>query len=339
MEQAIAVENLTKVYTGSIKAVDNISFQVSEKEIFGFLGPNGAGKTSTICMLITLSKITSGEAYIAGYDVNKYPAKVRQIIGYVSQDTAVDDTLTGWENIQLQARFYHLSKENFEPRIREVMELVKLTDRGKDLVESYSGGMRKRLDIASGLIHRPQILFLDEPTLGLDAQTRREIWAYIKHLRDDVGMTIFLTTHYMEEADYLCDRVAIIDQGKIKAIDSPLSLKKEMGGDVVRLKFSQENPQNNDVLEKIKKLSPVKNIIQQNDYWNVITEDGDRLIPKVFSLAQESGTSIESIEMKRPALEDVYLYLTGRGLRDNEVSNEDWRVRTRKLQKARGAGR
>lgn len=340
MKCAIAVENLVKIYPGGIKAVDNVSFEVNEGEIFGFLGPNGAGKTSTIWMLITLSKITSGKAYIADLDVAKYPEKVRQVIGYVAQDTAVDDALTGWENIRLQARFYHLSKEIYESRIREVMELVQLTERGKDLVETYSGGMRKRLDIASGLIHRPKILFLDEPTLGLDAQTRREIWSYIKHLRDEYGITIFLTTHYMEEADQLCDRVAIIDRGIIKAIDSPQSLEKKIGGDVIRLKFSEENLVHNAAaLERIKNLYPVKSVVLQEDYWAIITENGDRLIPKIFSLVQESGASIEAIEMKRPTLEDVYLHLTGRGLRDAEARGEDWKVKTRQLRRARWSGR
>jgi len=340
MKCAIAVENLVKIYPGGIKAVDNVSFEVNEGEIFGFLGPNGAGKTSTIWMLITLSKITSGKAYIADLDVAKYPEKVRQVIGYVAQDTAVDDALTGWENIRLQARFYHLSKEIYESRIREVMELVQLTERGKDLVETYSGGMRKRLDIASGLIHRPKILFLDEPTLGLDAQTRREIWSYIKHLRDEYGITIFLTTHYMEEADQLCDRVAIIDRGIIKAIDSPQSLEKKIGGDVIRLKFSEENLVHNAAaLERIKNLYPVKSVVLQEDYWAIITENGDRLIPKIFSLVQESGASIEAIEMKRPTLEDVYLHLTGRGLRDAEARGEDWKVKTHQLRRARWSGR
>jgi len=340
MKCAIAVENLVKIYPGGIKAVDNVSFEVNEGEIFGFLGPNGAGKTSTIWMLITLSKITSGKAYIADLDVAKYPEKVRQVIGYVAQDTAVDDALTGWENIRLQARFYHLSKEIYESRIREVMELVQLTERGKDLVETYSGGMRKRLDIASGLIHRPKILFLDEPTLGLDAQTRREIWSYIKHLRDEYGITIFLTTHYMEEADQLCDRVAIIDRGIIKAIDSPQSLEKKIGGDVIRLKFSEENLVHSAAaLERIKNLYPVKSVVLQEDYWAIITEDGDRLIPKIFSLVQESGASIEAIEMKRPTLEDVYLHLTGRELRDAEARGEDWKVKTRQLRRARWSGR
>ncbi len=235
----IEVEKLRKVFPNGVIAVDGVSFTVAEGEIFGLLGPNGAGKSTTIAILTTLIAPTGGKALVAGVDVCKHPTKARFAFGYVSQDLAVDDNLTGYDNLRLQAGFYHLSRREAEPRIAEVLKMVELTDRAGDLVETYSGGMRKRLDIACGLIHRPRLLFLDEPTLGLDIQTRREIWRYISELRAEINMTIFLTTHYMEEADALCDRIAIIDYGQIKALDAPAALKSALGGDLVNFRFDQ----------------------------------------------------------------------------------------------------
>jgi len=234
--KVIEVKDLAKTYYspfGNIEAVKGISFEVEEGEIFGFLGPNGAGKSTTIMMLTTLLKPTRGTAKILGYDIVHQPNQVRQLIGYVSQDLTVDDTLTGWENMYLQGRFYHLPKEVIKERAEELLKLLKIYDRAKDKAETYSGGMRKKLDIAMGLIHRPKILFLDEPTLGLDVQTRQDIWEYVQKIRKENKMTIFLTTHYMEEADSLCDRIAIIDKGEIKALDTPKNLKNSIGGDLI----------------------------------------------------------------------------------------------------------
>ncbi len=232
MNNIIEARGLTKVYPGGIRAVDNVSFSVYEGEIFGFLGPNGAGKSTTIALLTTLISPTSGTATVGGLDITKNPYQVRLALGYVSQDLAVEDALTGYENLRLQAGFYHIPKKEADKRIDEVLEMVDLKNRAKDKAETYSGGMRKRLDIACGLIHRPRLLFLDEPTLGLDIQTRREIWKYVKHLREEIRMTIFLTTHYMDEADSLCDRIAIIDRGVIKTLDTPASLKSAIRGEV-----------------------------------------------------------------------------------------------------------
>ena len=241
MPNAIEAKELTKIYPGGLRAVDNVSFTIEDGEIFGFLGPNGAGKTTTIMMLITLTNPTSGTATIKGHDIRTERNAVRNYIGYVSQDVAVDDQLTGRENITLQGKFYHLPKDTLKERADEVLEMLDLTDRAKDKVETYSGGMRKRLDIAEGLIHRPEVLFLDEPTLGLDIQTREKIHEYIRRLQKEKNMTIFITTHYMEEADQLCDRVGIIDHGQIKANGEPEKLKGGVGGDVVTLKIAPES--------------------------------------------------------------------------------------------------
>jgi len=225
MRTIIEAHGLTKVYPGGIVAVNNVSFSVNEGEIFGFLGPNGAGKSTTIAMLTTLISPTKGTATINGIDITRHAYQARLELGFVSQDLAVEDALSGYDNLRLQAGFYHIPRTEAQVRIAEVLKMVDLTARAKDKAETYSGGMRKRLDIACGLIHRPRILFLDEPTLGLDIQTRREIWKYINTLREEIKMTIFLTTHYMDEADSLCDRVAIIDRGIIKTLDTPAALK------------------------------------------------------------------------------------------------------------------
>ena len=225
--QAIKVKSLSKHF-GDAKAVDDISFVVDSGEIFGFLGPNGAGKSTTIMILTTLLKPTSGSVLVSGHDVSVHPDLVRQSIGYVQQETTVDEYLTGRENLILQARLNHIQKDQMNARIDDILELIELDDKQDDPVVTYSGGMRKRLDIAGGLLHRPDVLFLDEPTVGLDIQTRRKIWEYIKKIHNEFDMSIFLTTHYMEEADNLCDRVGIIDHGQIQAIDSPQNMKNTM---------------------------------------------------------------------------------------------------------------
>jgi len=333
----IKTENLTKIYSGNIKAVDNISFEIEEEEIYGFLGPNGAGKTTTILILITLLKPTSGKATVCGFDIAKEQAKVRACIGYVSQDTAVDESLTGRENLLLQGRFYHLPKEVLEKRINEVLEMVDLTDRANSIVSTYSGGMRKRLDIAEGLIHRPRVLFVDEPTLGLDIQTRHKIWEYVQRLREEAHMTIFLTTHYMDEADKLCDRVGIIDYGQIKVVGEPNELKSQIGGDIITLKFKNEtNSYANQALEEIKKLSSIENIAPTKESYNVVAKDGETTIPKIFEVANKEGVMIESISLKRPSLDDVFMAYTGRELREETGSKEDLmkeRIRMRRARK------
>lgn len=320
MRSIVEANKLVKIYRGNIVAVDSISFVVKEGEIFGFLGPNGAGKTTTIMMLVTLIKPTGGEAYVCGYNVKGHPDEVRNCIGYVSQDLAVDEDLTGRENLILQAGFYHLPKDVAQKRMDEVLEMVELSEHADRLVSEYSGGMRKRLDIASGLIHRPRLLFLDEPTLGLDIQTRRKIWDYILRLRDEEEITIFLTTHYMEEADSLCDRIAIIDYGKVKVIDTPQALKSRLGGDVLNLRFKSFEEMD-EASSSLTQLPFIKEMKEVDGSCQLVVEEGEKTMPKILSLLSEKGISVESVFLKKPSLDDVFLHYTGRELR--EESGED----------------
>ncbi|MEE9586265.1 MAG: ATP-binding cassette domain-containing protein, partial [Nitrososphaerales archaeon] len=254
---AVETKDLTKAF-GSLVAVDKVSFTLEEGEIFGFLGPNGAGKTTTINMLTTLQKPTSGIAKVAGFDVVKESDKVRRSLGLVPQDLTVDEDLTGWENMMLQSKLYHVPSDVAKERAVVVLELVDLLDAVDRKVDTYSGGMRKRLELAEGLIHYPKVLFLDEPTLGLDVQTRSVMWQYIKRLREEQKMTIFLTTHYMDEADKLCDRIAIIDHGKIVTTGTPYQLKDDLGGDLIDLKLTDGAPDLTKVLSSIPLTGDVK---------------------------------------------------------------------------------
>jgi len=322
---AIRVEELLKKFNG-FTAVDRISFDVSYGELFGLLGPNGAGKTTTINILSTLLKPTSGYAEVAGFDIRKRRDEVRRSIGIVFQDPTLDTKLTGKENLLFHAMLYGIKKEEAEKRMKEVLELVELEDRADTLVEKYSGGMKRRLEIARGLIHRPKVLFLDEPTLGLDAQTRRRIWDYIKKLNKETEITMILTTHYMEEADYLCDRIAIIDHGKIVAIDNPTNLKNMLGGDVVILEIEGDA---NQYIEKLKELKWVKSLMVQNGILRMSMEMGERKIPNLVNLAEKSGVKINSVNLHKPSLEDVFLFFTGRKIRDEEGEGErrEWTIR------------
>ncbi len=319
MNSIIEVRNLIKIFPGGITAIDGISFQVKKGEIFGFLGPNGAGKTSTISILTTLYKPTGGTASIYGMDILEQAYQVRLAIGYVSQDLAVDDSLTGYDNLRLQAGFYHIPRKESDQRIREVLEMVSLAERARDLVETYSGGMRKRLDIACGLIHRPRILFLDEPTLGLDIQTRREIWKYINKLRAAHKMTIFLTTHYMDEADALCDRIAIIDKGAIVVLDTPAGLKSSLGSEIIEFKLTMGG--RNDIagaLELIRRLPCIKKISEtgHRSYSAAVT-NGATAMPVLFEALKKSKVRICSILLKQPSFDDVFLHYTGREMREH----------------------
>ncbi|MCP2604824.1 ATP-binding cassette domain-containing protein [Candidatus Aminicenantes bacterium AH-873-B07] len=316
---AIKVEKLTKKFNGFI-AVDKISFTVRNGELFGLLGPNGAGKTTTINMLATLLKPTSGHAEVAGHDILKDKNGVRKSIGIVFQEPALDNKLTGRENLEFHAMMYGINKENRRKRIKEVLELVELTEKADILVENYSGGMKRRLEIARGLMHMPKILFLDEPTLGLDAQTRRHIWDYIKKLNNKSKVTIILTTHYMEEADYLCNRVAIMDHGKFVALDSPNKLKDVIGGDVVSIEI---NGSINLLINKIKTLKWIKSIKQHNGILSMTMEKGERRIPELINLAQKIGITVNSVHLRKPSLEDVFLYFTGRTIREEETSRTE----------------
>ncbi len=311
----IKINSLTKEF-GKIKAVDNISLEVKNGEIFGFLGPNGAGKSTTMMILTTLLKPTSGNALVAGYDVVSQAKKVRENIGFVQQEISVDEYLTGRENLILQARLNHISRDLVDRRIDEILELIELTDKQNDAVITYSGGMRKRLDIAGGLLHQPKVLFLDEPTVGLDIQTRRKIWEYLGKIHKEFGMTIFLSTHYMEEADNLCDRIGIIDYGQIQAIDSPQTMKNTLGNEVITFTTSDNGEKKSNLISKIKEIEHVKDITTKGEGVTVFSSKGTEVIPMIFQLSSSLGIKINSISLTQPTLDDVFISYTGRELRD-----------------------
>ena len=311
----VETKSLSKIYGTGLKAVDEVSITVNDGEIFGFLGPNGAGKSTTIMILTTLLRPTSGTANVAGYDVVTQAKQVRENIGYVQQESTVDEYLTGRENLVLQGRLNHIDKDLLQKRVDEILDLVELADRQHDSAITYSGGMRKRLDIAGGLLHRPKVLFLDEPTLGLDIQTRYKIWEYVKRIHTEYAMTIFLTTHYMEEADRLCDNISIIDSGKIKVTDSPKSLKNALGNEVVVFDVDS-TLKIEPLLAEIRKIPLVKDLKKNDDEVTVFSLSGDQVMPRIFQAASELGVKIESISLTRPTLDDVFLSYTGRELRD-----------------------
>ena len=332
MLYAVETNSLSKIYKNGLKAVDEISIKIEDGEIFGFLGPNGAGKSTTIMILTTLLKPTSGMAYVAGFDVVSQAKKVRQNIGYVQQDSTVDEYLTGRENLQLQARLNHIPQNLVDERIDEILDLVELSDRQHDAVVTYSGGMRKRLDIVGGLLHRPKVLFLDEPTLGLDIQTRYKIWDYIRKIHKEFGISIFLTTHYMEEADKLCDNISIIDHGKIKVTDSPKSLKNTLGNEVVVFEVDSDLKLG-DLLSELKKISLVKDVAADGYQITLFSSNGDQVMAKIFEIAGKLGIKIESITLTKPTLDDVFLSYTGKELTEenNGYNRKKEREKMRRL--------
>ncbi|MCX6671270.1 MAG: ATP-binding cassette domain-containing protein [Euryarchaeota archaeon] len=299
----IETKNLTKKFE-KMTAVDNLNLQINEGEIFGLLGPNGAGKTTTLLMLVTLKPPTSGTATINGFDIVKQADKVRKSIGIVFQDPSSDEILTGYENLKLHGWLYDMPNDLLEDRIKEVLELVELTDRKNDRMKKYSGGMRRRLELARGLMHHPKILFLDEPTLGLDPQSRDHIWKYIENLAKEKNMTIIITTHYMDEADKLCDRLAIIDKGKIVVLGSPTQLKKDLGGDIIRLKAKTLD------IDVLKNLPYVKNISPCDGEVCLTLEDASTHLQEILKLVGK----IDSVEIRSPTLDDVFLHYTGRAM-------------------------
>ena len=313
---AINIKNLTKKF-GKFTAVDSINLEIKEGELFGLLGPNGAGKSTTLNMLATMMIPTSGSAFVNNMEIVNQDS-VRRTIGMVFQDPSLDDELTGRENLEFHGRMYHMQKDLRIKRIDEVLKLVGLEDKAKLQIKTYSGGMKRRLEIARGLMHHPNILFLDEPTLGLDPQTRRGIWDYIQKLNEDEGLTIILTTHYMEEADYLCDRIAIIDHGKIIALDTPENMKNSMGGDILKLETKES-----DNLDKILKFDWIKNKKKFEGYLNVTVKDGGSAIPDILKASSEAGIKIDSVHMIRPSLEDVFIHYTGRTIREQEADTVD----------------
>ena len=313
---SIETKSLTKSF-GDLVAVNDISFSVEKGEIFGFLGPNGAGKSTTMMIFTTLLKPTNGNALVGGFDVLKNPKQVRENIGFVQQETTVDEYLSGRENLLLQAKLNHIPKNEINQRIDEVLDLIELSDKQDEAVVTYSGGMRKRLDIAGGLLHHPRVLFLDEPTVGLDIQTRRKIWQYIKKIHTQFDMTIFLTTHYMEEADSLCDRIGIIDHGKIQVIDTPKNMKNDLGNEIISLVVESNNNSDSFLLE-LKKIEFIKKINEDDSKLTLFTSNGTEVIPKIFQISSELGIKIKSISLTQPTLDDVFISYTGHEIRDDD---------------------
>ncbi len=315
---AIEIKDLTKKF-GDLAAVNNISLEIREGEIFGLLGPNGAGKTTTISMLATMLTPTSGSAIVNSYDVINQKDQVRKSIGIVFQDPSLDIELTGWENMDFHGRLYGMNDGTRKQKIEELLKLVELENNGNDIVKTYSGGMKRRLEIARGLMHHPKVLFLDEPTIGLDPQTRRKLWEYIKKLNTEQKITIILTTHYMEEADFLCDRIAIIDHGKIIALDTAEKLKEVIGGDVITL----ETAHTQRLKEFLEKTDYIKEIKTFDSKLNVTVDNGGIAIPKIIEMAQQNSINVNSVSLKRPSLEDVFIHYTGRSIREEEGSAKD----------------
>jgi len=306
----IEVKDLTKIFKDKNKeltAVDHVSFEINEGEVFGLLGPNGAGKTTTISMLATLQKPSSGTATVNGYDIVKQPANVRKSIGIVFQEPSSDDLLTGYENLKLHALLYGVPGSEVQKRIEEALRLVDLYDRKDEIVKKYSGGMRRRLEIARGLMHTPKVLFLDEPTLGLDPQTREHMWHYIERLVAEKKITIILTTHYMDEADRLCNRIAIVDKGKIVVMDEPKKLKQGLGGSVISLKMKQPS------IEPFRKLKYVDEARIADSTVFLTVKDANNHLQEILKLAGD----VESVELHSPTLNDVFLHYAGREFRED----------------------
>jgi len=309
----IMTEALTKKYK-KITAVDGLYLSIEEGEIFGLLGPNGAGKTTLLSMLCTILKPTSGRAWVNGFDVVKESSKVRKSIGIVFQQPSVDDLLTGRENLEMHNLLFGVPRDIRKQRIHEVLSIVNLEKRADDLVNTYSGGMRRRLELARGIMHHPKILFLDEPTLGLDPQTREHIWEYIQELAKKECMTVMLTTHYMEEAEQLCDRVAIIDYGKIVALDSPQELKNRIVGDIVKIK--QKTPD----MGSLRKLDYVKKLEEKDGLLYISIKDASKHLQDLLT---HTGP-IDFVEVRSGTLNDVFLHYTGREIREAEAEGGFW---------------
>jgi len=398
----IEVNGLTKIFDNEVRAVDGISFAVEEGEVLGFLGPNGAGKTTTLNMLSTLLKPTSGTAIVNGYDILKDPDAVRRSIGFVFQDPTLDTELTGRENLDFHGRIYGLKQDVRQQRIKEMLEIVQLTERADALVKTYSGGMKRRLEIARGLLHHPKVLFLDEPTLGLDPQTRRAIWEHIERLNKEKNITIILTTHYTDEADYLCGRIQIIDFGKIVALDTAENLKARLQGDIVGLTFKEpaDLQRIRPLLEKIEWIRRIDAVAGENNHaamarmtqvmsgmpeglgmggmvsgppsssndfgsgriprqikenvalgvtgvgdqhslhqatrLHLLVDNGGHRIPEIVNLVSGSGVVLESVDLHKPTLDDVFLAFTGRSIRDERGSIAETMRQRRIIREARG---
>ncbi len=308
MDGVIVVENLVKRFR-DVTAVDGVSFSIRRGEIFGLLGPNGAGKTTTIHIIATLLRPTSGRAWVAGFDVTRHPGEVRRRIGIVFQDPSLDTNLTAYENMYIHGRLYGMGGRELHRRIMELLDFVELKRFANKVVKYFSGGMRRRLELARGLLHEPEIFILDEPTLGLDPQSRARVWDYIREARRERGVTILMTTHYMDEADELCDRIAIMNNGKIVAMGTSEELKSIVGSDVVLARFSKPICVEEGLVRECKVLPDGR--------VEMVVENASKVIPRIFSYAEERGVKILEISYRRPTLNEVFLHLTGRELRES----------------------
>ncbi|MDD1704993.1 MAG: ATP-binding cassette domain-containing protein [Methanoregula sp.] len=332
MTAAIQIHNLTRRF-GDLVAVDSVSIDIQPGEIFGLLGPNGAGKTTIISMLSTMLSPSSGLATVNGFDIEKDPDNVRRSIGIVFQDQSLDEELTAWENMDFQGRLYRVPPETRRQRIEELLALVELDGRKDDTVKTFSGGMRRRLELARGLLHHPSVFFLDEPTLGLDPQTRNHLWAYIAALAKEKGITIILTTHYMEEADRLCDRVAIIDRGTIIAMDTPRNLRDGLGGDLVTIRSPDPG-----AVAALLREPWITRTEMHNDKVIVSVRNADNYISSIVSILNGHEVPISSIAINKPTLEDVFLSLTGKTIREQDADgHENMRNKMRISQRRGGS--
>lgn len=323
MTKIIDVGHLVLVYSDGTRAIDDVTFEVEEGEFFGFLGPNGAGKSTAIKVLTTLLKKTSGSVSVAGFDIEKDGAEIRKIIGVQSQETAIDGELTGRENLMLQGHLQRIRGKLLEDRVTELLKLMQLSDVAEKKASFYSGGMKKRLDLASALVHRPKILFLDEPTTGLDPQSRASIWAYLKDLNKQEGLTIFLTTQYMEEADRLCQKLSIIDHGKLVISGTPGELKKQVGGDTLTVTLPSDSL-DDDIKERSKKIAlaipGVIKAVSFDEGLTVYANNGGNLVPELVRAFDEGRIPLASVTFSSPSLDDVFLQQTGRRIRPEELS-------------------
>jgi ABC-2 type transport system ATP-binding protein len=315
--QLLTTDGLVKQYRRR-RVVNAVSIYVNAGEIVGLLGPNGAGKTTAISMLCTVNSPTSGTALVNGFDIRRQAGKVRRSIGIVFQDPSIDDRLTGRENMMLHATLYDIGTVLARKRINELLGLVGLQDRADSPMKTYSGGMRRRLELARGLLHSPRVLFLDEPTLGLDPQTRQHLWSHIEELARQSNITVILTTHYMEEAERLCSRVGIIDSGRIKVVDTPANLIGALEGDVVTIITSRPA----DFLERVKELSFTRNAEVVDSTVRLHLSDAEKKVPVIVELASAAGIELKSVSIHKPTLNDVFLYYTGKDIRSEEAENE-----------------
>lgn len=330
MKPIIETFNLKKQF-GPYTTVNNISLTINKGEVFALLGPNGAGKTTFLSMLCTILRPTSGTALINGFDISRESAQVRRSIGIVFQDPSVDTDMTSRENLQMHANLYSVPVSEQEERIKQVLELVGLSGRADDFMYTYSGGMRRRLEIARGLLHYPRVLFLDEPTIGLDPRSREHIWDYIRNLRKREDMTIILTTHYMEEADRLCDRIAIIDQGTIVALDTPSVLKQEVGGDIITIRSDKSQVLSDLLIQD----NIAGHVSYHNDEIKISVQDANFQFPGIVEYAVNAGIRIDHVTITKPDMNDVFIHYTGKELYHGETPERTGRIAMMKRRRAR----